>query len=628
MAAKRRGTGFFRRGNEWFHGAGLPSDIIVEVDDVSFHLHRFPLMSKCGKIIHLLEGSQAKDKETYCIALNGFPGGPDVFLVATKFCYGFRVALTPKNVILVHVAAEYLEMTEDYGEDNLLVTSENFFHKNVVHNWKDCILALQCYDSAVSDVGTSRIVGKALNALSTMVCTDMSLFGWPLMMYGHLQSPGGSILWNGINTGATIRSIHSDWWFDDIACFSVPLFKGLIEKMKARGIRPERITAAIMHYARTHIPGLDRWQNRQGGKSIANLGMSLTVVDQKFLLESIEKLLPEKKGNSFCRFLLGLLRFSIILNASQSCKESLERRIGMQLELATLDGLLIPTFSDSDNLYDTDSVERIVRHFVSSDTSSCAPFSPSSFDPGASPSSSPLRKVSKLVDSYLAEIAPDVNLKPQKIRTLAEALPKSSRSYNDGLYRALDIYFKAHPWLSNSEKEKLCDIIDYQKLSIDACAHASQNDRLPLRVVLQVLFFEQLHLRASIANYLQNVDGDSNTPVAAGDVTEQIVQRDGWTTLVRENRGLKVDMEQMTLRVRELEIELTGIKQNVKRVGKSHKSISSPRLVPRNLGCMPRSSDPQSDSVGRIDPSPRKSMDQPHVHRRSSHAHQRSLSIV
>lgn len=34
--------------------------------------------------------------------------------------------------------------------------------------------------------------------------------------------------------------------------------------------------------------------------------------------------------------------------------------------------------------------------------------------------------------------------------------------------------------------------MDCRKLSADACRHAVQNERLPLRVVVQVLFFEQL----------------------------------------------------------------------------------------------------------------------------------------
>jgi hypothetical protein len=264
-----------------------------------------------------------------------------------------------------------------------------------------------------------------------------------MMMYGSLQSPGGSILWNGINTGARIQSVESDWWFEDTSYLSVGLFERLINTMETRGIRPEILVGAIMYYARKYLPGLGRWQSGQSRKTRTFASFSLTpaVVDQKVLIETIEKLIPEKKGKSFCRFLLGLLRVALILGVNQMCKDSLERRVGMQLEVATLDSLLIPAYSDSDTLYNVDCVERIIHHFMASE-SRITLFSPSSLDPETSPSSEPLRKVAKLIDNYIAEVASDIHLKPRKIRSLAEALPESSRPLHDGLYRALDIYFK------------------------------------------------------------------------------------------------------------------------------------------------------------------------------------------
>lgn len=51
-------------------------------------------------------------------------------------------------------------------------------------------------------------------------------------------------------------------------------------------------------------------------------------------------------------------------------------------------------------------------------------------------------KVAKLIDSYLAEIAPDANLKLSKFIALAETLPDNSRVVDDGLYRSIDIYLK------------------------------------------------------------------------------------------------------------------------------------------------------------------------------------------
>ncbi|TQE03964.1 hypothetical protein C1H46_010335 [Malus baccata] len=560
MAPPGKVSEFCREGNDWFCKARLLSDITVVVDGVNFHLH---------KISHMYEEFKSTSGSIFTAVLEELPGGPDMFLIAAKFCYGMRVELTPRNVVMVYCAADYLEMTDEYGEGNLLSKSESFFHNNVLHNWKDSILALQSCEPVIHWAEKLHIVNKCVNAISVMVCTDPSLFGWPMMMYGSLQSPGGSILWNGINTGARIRSSESDWWFEDISYLSVSLFERLMKAMETRGIRPENLVGAVMHYARKYLPGLGRWQGGQHGipRTVTSFSLTPIALDQKVVLESIEKLLPRKKGKSFCRFLLGLLRVALILGVSQTCKDALERRIGMQLELATLDGLLIPTYSDTDALYDTDCVERIIHHFMSSE-SKVTPLSLSSVNMETSPSSRPLQKVAKLVDSYIAEVASDVTLKPGKIRSLAEALPESSRTLYDGLYRSLDIYFKAHPWLTDKEKEDLCSIIDFQKLSIDACSHASQNERLPLRVVLQVLFFEQMHLRTALAGCLHGLEthsGPAGPTTVPGDMTGQIIQRDGWVTMVRENRVLKVDMEKMRSRVGELEEEFSQIKQEMKK---------------------------------------------------------------
>lgn len=48
-----------------------------------------------------------------------------------------------------------------------------------------------------------------------------------------------------------------------------------------------------------------------------------------------------------------------------------------------------------------------------------------------------------------------------------------------------------HPDLSKADKKRLCRILDCQKLSSEVRAHAVKNERLPLRTVVQVLFFDQ-----------------------------------------------------------------------------------------------------------------------------------------
>lgn len=190
------------------------------------------------------------------------------------------------------------------------------------------------------------------------------------------------------------------------------------------------------------------------------------------------------------------------------------------------------------------------------------------------------------------------------------------------------VYFiQAHPWLLDKDKEQLCNVIDFQKLSIDACAHASQNDRLPLRVVLQVLFFEQLQLRTALAGCLNVLDAE-NPPIASAtvpipnDTAGQIVQRDGWMTVVRENQVLRVDMERMRSRVGELEEEFSKMKQEMKRVTKSHSYLSSPRFIAKRLGCklLPQSSDDRIDVLHSTGPSTRTSVEQQPRH--SHHSRQ------
>lgn len=48
-----------------------------------------------------------------------------------------------------------------------------------------------------------------------------------------------------------------------------------------------------------------------------------------------------------------------------------------------------------------------------------------------------------------------------------------------------------HPELSKADKKRLCGILDCQRLSPEVRAHAVKNELLPLRTVVQLLYFEQ-----------------------------------------------------------------------------------------------------------------------------------------
>ncbi|KAH1108074.1 hypothetical protein J1N35_011842 [Gossypium stocksii] len=58
-----------------------------------------------------------------------------------------------------------------------------------------------------------------------------------------------------------------------------------------------------------------------------------------------------------------------------------------------------------------------------------------------------------------------------------------------------DEIFLVHPNIKDSKHYRLNKTISCQKLSQEACSHAAQNERLPVQMVAQVLYFEQIRLR-------------------------------------------------------------------------------------------------------------------------------------
>ncbi len=614
MASMKLGSkpdAFQRRGQAWFCTSGLPSDMVIEVGQMTFHLHKFPLVSRCGRLAKQVEEMSEEDQEGCEIQLVDMPGGAEAFELAAKFCYRVKLALTSANVVTLRCAAEYLEMSEEFGEGNLIGKTEAFLQQVVLCSWRDSVFALKSCMSSLPQVEKLDLVEKLVHSICVKASMDPSLLAWSIPGahdHSSLQSPGGSVLWNGISTGAhAAHATQTDWWYDDLSTLSLPLFERVITGLETRGIRPDSIAGALVHYSKKSLPGLHRRHiDRDAHITTRGVVVPVTVPpmeedDQRIVLETIEAHLPLVKGVVSTGFLFRLLRTAMILNASPRCKSNLEKRIGMQLEQAMLDELLMPNYSYiEETLYDIDVVQRILDHFLLLDQNS----PPGSDDEEeglllGSPSLSPIMMVAKLLDDYLAEVAPDVNLKPTKFQVLAEALPDYSRILDDGLYRAIDIFLKAHPWLSEAEREKICKIMDCQKLSLEACTHAAQNERLPLRVVVQVLLFEQLQLRTAIAGSF--LVSDSLDPHSGCQVRSSMTLgegraatqagicggADGWGNVAHENQVLKGNMDRMLSRVSQLEHECNTMRHEIEKLHRGKRRLNP---LSKALGCNLRSS--------------------------------------
>ncbi|KAM1406387.1 hypothetical protein ACFXTH_001064 [Malus domestica] len=562
---------FFLDGKTWLCSTGLASDVIVEVGETSFHLHKFPLLSRSGLLDNIIGELPSEDEQKGIVQLHDIPGGAKIFLLVAKFCYGVRMELNALNVVSVRCAAEYLRMSEEYSEGNLITQAEDFLNE-IFSNWSDSIKALETCEEVLPHAEELHLVSRCINSLAMKASADPGLFSWPVTGKDAAQSSEGVAFWNGICTTAKPHPVSEDWWYEDVSFLKYPFFKRLIRAVEIGGMKPERKAGSIMHYAKRHLSLLGRQSSFHNGNRVAPLSTvpAASDGDQRTLLEEIVGLLPDQKGVTPTNFLLRLLRTSMILQASASCLESLEKRVGAQLDQAALEDLLIPNMGYSvETLYDIDCVQRILDHFMLIDRDSINYTSSSIVDEGqligASQPLTAITSVANLVDGYLAEVAPDVNLKLQKFQSLAAAIPEYARPLDDGIYRAIDVYLKAHPWLTDSEKEQICRLMNCQKLSLEASTHAAQNERLPLRVIVQVLFFEQIRLRTSIAGWFFASDNLENSQTQSGNLALVRTEAPAQAGTTRDHVAT-VDMRE---RVLELEKECLSMKQEIGKLVKT-----------------------------------------------------------
>lgn len=392
------------------------------------------------------------------ITLEDFPGSSESFEMVAKFCYGVKIDLSASSAVPLRCAAEHLEMTEEYSPDNLISKTERFLSHSVYKSLRESIKALQACEPVSPLAESLGLTEQCVESIvSRASSADPSLFGWPVNDGGGGISvndlsliPGGGAAKSTADARRKKqnRDTNTELWFEDLAQLSLPIFRTVILSMRSEDLSSDVIESCLICYAKKHIPGILR-SNRKPSSSSTTTTSTASENEQREILETITSNLPLDKSSfissttTTTRFLFGLLRTAIILDASETCRDLLERKIGSQLERATLDDLLVPSYSYlNETLYDVDLVERILSHFLDSLEEQQQSNTTTALVVEADGRSPSLMLVGKLIDGFLAEIASDANLKSGKFYNLAISLPDQARLYDDGLYRAVDVYLK------------------------------------------------------------------------------------------------------------------------------------------------------------------------------------------
>ncbi|ONK63452.1 uncharacterized protein A4U43_C07F15300 [Asparagus officinalis] len=543
-----------RQVNDW-PLTDVSSDLTVEVGSTHFALHKFPLVSRSGKIRKLISDSSRDSKPTR-ITIQNMPGGPESFELAAKFCYGLNIDLTIANVATLRCAAHHLQMTEEISDRNLESQSESYLKETVFTSITNSISVLHRCQSLLPVAEDIGLLTRIVSAIVSNVCKEQLTSG--LSKLGH-------------NKTTLVVKPHD--WEKSIGILGLEFFQRVVSSLRTKGCKQETVCRILMNYAER------------------NIADNVETKKQRAIVEAIVGLLPTQSRRSRMPmgFLSGLLKTSVAVSASAMCRGDLERRIAMQLDRAILEDLLIPAAvpngsGSSSHLYDIDSASRIFSTFLNlneddedddEERDGCYEFgSP------RSPKQSTMLKVSKLLDSYLVEIALDSNLTASKFIAIVELLPDHARAVNDGLYRAVDIFLKVHPNIKESERYRLCKTIDCQKLSQEACSHAAQNERLPVQMAVQVLYFEQIRLRNAMNGnqdqiFFGSIHGQYPQRSGSGVGSGAISPRDNYASVRRENRELKLEVARMRMRLTDLEKDHVSIRQELVKANPANKLLKS-----------------------------------------------------
>ncbi|XP_018834478.1 BTB/POZ domain-containing protein DOT3-like [Juglans regia] len=527
----------------WFVPSPMPTDLSVQVQGIAFNVHKYPLVSKCG-YIHRLELQPSILNSGYDVKLENFPGGSETFEFVLKFCYGLPVDFNSNNIAPLRCASEFLEMTEEFGDGNLITKTEAFLTFVVLSSWKDTITVLKSCETLSPWAENLQIVRRCCDSIAWKASREI------------------------LTTGDEF--IEEGWWFDDAATLHMDHFIKIIAAIRSRGTKPEIIGKCIMHYADRWLPGMDMELGGLRGYGHGKNELPFSVYsgkeeggsgnskEQKTIIESLVSILPPQQEAVSCKFLFKMLKMAMVYSATPELISELEKRLAMMLEDANVNDLLVPSYknsiqgklvnSEQCTMHDIDVVQRIVDYFLMQEKQQ-------------QQQKSRKCNISKILDNYLAEIARDPNLSITKFQVLAESLPENARPCHDGLYRAIDTYLKTHPSLSEHDRRRLCKIMNCEKLSFDACMHAAQNDRLPLRTVVQVLFSEQVKMRAVM---------QEKEPAPSGNISEQ---EGNQSSTDAEIKMLKTELEVVKMNIAELQNDYSDLQREYEKLGNKQTNI-------------------------------------------------------
>lgn len=127
-------------------------------------------MSRSGRIRKLV--AEHRDSDISRIELLSLPGGAESFELAAKFCYGINFEITSSNVAQLCCVSDYVEMTEEFSNNNLGSRAEEYLDIVVSKNLEMCVEVLQQCENLLPLADELKIVSRCIDSIASKACVE------------------------------------------------------------------------------------------------------------------------------------------------------------------------------------------------------------------------------------------------------------------------------------------------------------------------------------------------------------------------------------------------------------------------------------------------------------------------
>ena len=130
------------------------------------------MVSKSGYINRLVFQAKHRGANIANIPIDNLPGGSKIFELVVNFCYGKKVEVSAANIAPLHCAANFLEMSDDFEQENLISKTNTFLSFLLFSSWKDTFWIFKSCESLSPWAREFGVLSRCAEAVAWKLSMD------------------------------------------------------------------------------------------------------------------------------------------------------------------------------------------------------------------------------------------------------------------------------------------------------------------------------------------------------------------------------------------------------------------------------------------------------------------------